>query len=64
MRLDRLIPIALAACLLLTTGCTAWRPSTFDWSRLDWNRLRDPRAVDIDNRLSTAPPTIRTVDSF
>ncbi len=51
--------IVLAACLLLASGCSAWRTPTFDL-----NRLRDPRAVDIDQRLATPQPTVNMVDSY
>jgi len=43
--------LLLAACLLSAGGCAKWKTSTFDL-----NRLRDPRAIDIDGRLSSPSP--------
>jgi hypothetical protein len=44
-----LLLLALAACVA-NLGCAQWKGSKFDLSR-----LRDPRAVDIDGRLSGPP---------
>ncbi|WP_425395071.1 hypothetical protein [Aeoliella sp.] len=48
----RLVRLSVAVCLLLASGCTSWKVP-----KLDMNRLRDPRAVDIDNRL-TGPANV------
>lgn len=44
---QRLVRLSIAACLLLASGCSSWRAPKFS---LDG--LRDPRAVDVDSRLS------------
>lgn len=59
MNVCRTARIVLAACLLLASGCATWRTPTFDV-----NRLRDPRAVDIDQRLSTPQPTVNPVNNY
>jgi len=39
------------AMTLACSGCAVWNPPKFDL-----NRFRDPRAIDIDDRLSSPPP--------
>ncbi|MGI9457413.1 MAG: hypothetical protein ACR2NU_12690 [Aeoliella sp.] len=43
--------LLLVAALLSASGCAAWQVPTYDMSL-----LRDPRAVDIDGRLSAPQP--------
>jgi hypothetical protein len=43
--------LALLTCIA-TAGCALWHPP-----RLDLNKYRDPRAVDIDDRLGGTPST-------
>ncbi|TWT32395.1 hypothetical protein KOR34_41580 [Posidoniimonas corsicana] len=55
--LARLLLILLLPAL---AGCSSWVPA---WNAEKWDvtRLRDPRASDIDRRLSERPPTsVRT----
>lgn len=48
-----LFRFALATVVLLASGCTTWKSPS---ERL--RELRDPRALDIDQRLAGPPPTI------
>jgi hypothetical protein len=46
--------LGLAAVVgLCAAGCSLWHVP-----KLDVNKYRDPRAVDIDDRLGTAPPVL------
>lgn len=47
----------VGALLVLATGCGAWR-----MPKLDVNRFRDPRAVDIDDRLSSTPKPVQVTN--
>ena len=47
----------LSICLLGASGCSSWKSPSFDLSH-----LRDPRATDIDGRLS-APVPVRTASA-
>ncbi len=49
--------LGLALLASSVAGCAAWHVP-----RLDLNRYRDPRAVDIDDRMSSVPPAKTTRD--
>lgn len=53
MSARQLFRFALAATVLLASGCTTWKSP-----REHLRELRDPRALDIDQRLAGPPPTI------
>jgi len=47
-------PVGCLVALHLTTGCALW-----DVERWDINRLRDERAVDIEQRLERKEPIVQ-----
>ncbi|WP_442482721.1 hypothetical protein [Aeoliella sp. SH292] len=48
-----LVRLSIVACLFLASGCTTWK-----LPQPNLNFLRDPRAVDVDNRLSGSAPSM------
>lgn len=53
----RALPLLIALACLLVSGCARMKMSKFDLSG-----LRDPRAADIDGRLSAPLSTDRNIE--